>query len=881
MPEKLHTLEGITEWRLGNGLRVLLFQDSSSSKVTVNLTVFVGSRHEGYGETGLAHLLEHMLFKGTPTHPEVPRLLKDRGAQFNGTTWVDRTNYYETLNAGDDNLEFAIRLEADRLVNSFVRGEDLASEMTVVRNEFERGENNPQRILAQRMLSTAYEWHNYGKTTIGNRSDIERVPIERLRGFYRKHYRPDNAMVVVAGNFQEEKALALLARYFGAIPRPTPPLETPYTEEPPQDGERAVTLRRVGTIGLVGAVYHVPSGGHPDHAALDVLATALTQEPAGRLYRALVAGRLAASVSAVAYGFHDPGVFQVMVQAEKGQAVEVVRDALLTVLETLQTEPLTEEEVARARSKLDKNWELLLSDSNRVAVVLTEWAARGDWRLFFLHRQRLARVTADDLTRVARCYLQRSNRTVGVFIPTETPGRATIPPTPDLVQMVQEYRPVEAVAAGEFFDPTVANVEQRLQRTQLPCGVKALLLPRKTRGEVVQLSLTLHYGNEESLQVRTSSTQFLSRLMTRGTRKHSRQEIEDLLDGLKARLTPSGVLGDVGFTVECKKDAIPRVLEVLGDILREPSFPVEEFDILKRQYRDALERTRTEPQDLAARALQRKLNPFPPENVRHVPTIEGSIARLEAVTHAEVADLWSMQLGGQNGELVLVGDFDPDRVVEQTEAILRGWTAPTPYRRIERPAVAGIPGERVTIETPDKANAVYAAGLTLAMRDTDPYVPALEVGNFLFGSGSLSSRLGTRVRQKEGLSYSVSSRFQADNRDRSALFSISAIFNPSAREQIASVILEELEKMRQGDLLEPELESAKEAFLQSRKVLRGNDRVLIGLLRECLQADRTMTYHSDLERQVAELTPAQVTAAFREHLKPEKLVVIQAGDFRL
>src|SRR5262245_26083892 len=179
-PRKVAAVEGITEYQLDNGLRLLLFPDPSRPTVTVNMTVLVGSRHEGYGEAGMAHLLEHMVFKGTPTHSNVPKALRDRGAQFNGTTNSDRTNYFETLTATEDNLEFAIRFEADRLVNSFVRREDLLSEMTVVRNEFERSENSPGNLLGKRIMSTAYEWHNYGKTTIGNRSDIERVPIDNL-----------------------------------------------------------------------------------------------------------------------------------------------------------------------------------------------------------------------------------------------------------------------------------------------------------------------------------------------------------------------------------------------------------------------------------------------------------------------------------------------------------------------------------------------------------------------------------------------------------------------------------------------------------------------------------------------------------------------------
>ena len=270
-PEKVTTVEGITEYRLDNGLRVLLFPDPTRPKVTVNLTVLVGSRHEGYGETGMAHLLEHMVFKGTPTHPDIPGIMKERGAGFNGSTWLDRTNYFETLPAGDDNLEFAIRLEADRMINSPIKAEDLATEFSVVRNEFESGENSPRRVLSQRMMAVAYEWHNYGKSTIGNRSDIERVPVDSLRAFYKRFYQPDNAVLVVAGRFEEKKALAYIEKYFGAIPRPDRKLSATYTEEP-HAGRRAVRdpaagrQRRPGRRDLSRAcrlAFRVPRGRDP------------------------------------------------------------------------------------------------------------------------------------------------------------------------------------------------------------------------------------------------------------------------------------------------------------------------------------------------------------------------------------------------------------------------------------------------------------------------------------------------------------------------------------------------------------------------------------------------------------------------------------------
>ncbi|MCP4505885.1 MAG: insulinase family protein, partial [Fuerstiella sp.] len=393
MPKQIRSIEGITEYELDNGLQVLLLPDGSRPTVTVNLTVFVGSRHEGYGEAGMAHLLEHMVFKGTPDHPEIPKVMKERGAQFNGTTWLDRTNYYETLPASDENLEFAIHLEADRMVNSFIKAEDLASEMTVVRNEFERGENSPSRVLMQRMMGAAYEWHNYGKSTIGNRADIERVPVANLKEFYKRFYQPDNAMLVVAGKFEPEKALKLTQQYFGALPRPERKLNRTYTEEPAQDGERLVTLRRVGEVPTAGLTYHIPSGGHPDYPAIDVLATVMATEPSGRLYDNLVKKRQAASVFGFTFALHDPGIVLFGGEAAQGIDGADLLQGMIDVVEGGGQKDITEQEVERAKQELLKQRELKVASSRGIAVELSEWAAQGDWRLFFLYRDRLENVT--------------------------------------------------------------------------------------------------------------------------------------------------------------------------------------------------------------------------------------------------------------------------------------------------------------------------------------------------------------------------------------------------------------------------------------------------------------------------------------------------------
>ncbi len=536
--EKVATIEGVTEYRLANGARVLLFPEASRPTVTVNMTVLVGSRHEGYGESGMAHLLEHMVFKGTPDHPQVPKALRDHGANFNGTTNADRTNYFETMPATDENLEFGIAIESDRLVNSFVKGEDLTSEMTVVRNEFERGENSPASVLNERIHAAAYEWHNYGKSTIGSRVDIERVPIQNLRAFYQKYYQPDNCVLIVAGKFDEAKALALVEKHLGSIPKPTRQLTATYTEEPPQDGERTVTLRRVGAVGSVGAAYHIPSASQADWAPLSLLGGIISQSPNGRLYKALVESKLATSAQARADNLHDPGLFFATASCEPDR-LDAVRDALMKTIESLGDNAFTEDEVDKAKARSKRAAEVLQSNAQQMSQALSSASALGDWRLMFIQRDRVAGTTAAEVNRVTRAYFRTPNRTVGVYIPSREASRPEVPAAPPIEVVVKDYKGGSVGAEGEAFDPSPANLDARIAIVN--DGVlKAGMLSKKNRGDSVSLALTLRYGNPDSLKDRTVAAGMLPGLMMAGTKKHDRQALREALDALGVRISPGG-----------------------------------------------------------------------------------------------------------------------------------------------------------------------------------------------------------------------------------------------------------------------------------------------------------------------------------------------------
>jgi zinc protease len=711
-PVKVTTVEGITEYKLQNGLRVLLFPDQSKQTITVNITYMVGSSHENYGETGMAHLLEHLVFKGTPNHPNVPQELTAHGARPNGTTWVDRTNYFETFNATDENLKWAIDLESDRMINSYIAKKDLESEMTVVRNEFESGENDPFGVLMERVMSTAYLWHNYGKSTIGARSDIENVPIDRLQAFYRKYYQPDNAVLLVAGKIDEGKTLEEINKKFGTIPKPQRELPVIYTKDPTQDGERSVTLKRVGDVQIVMAAYHIPPGSHPDYAPASVLSQIISTEPSGRLYKALVETKKASRTGAFDFQWKEPGLMIAFAEVLKDKSLDDAKATMLSTLDDLMKNPPTAQEVDRAKNEILKQIELMFNSSERIGLSLSESIGAGDWRLLHLTRDRIKAVTAEDVAKAAKQYLKPDNRTVGNFIPTQNPERAEIPSAPDVASMVKDYKGQADVSAGEVFDPSPANIESRTTRSTLPSGLKVALLPKKTRGEAVQVRMTFRFGDEKSLANKGKAGEYAASMLNKGTSKHTRQEIKDEFDRLKANVNIFGNATSTNVTIETTGPNLPEVLKLVKEVLAEPSFPADEFEKLKNEDMASIESQRSEPQPLAITQIQRHINPYQKSDPRYVSTFDEDIADIKAVTLDEVKKFHKDFYGASNGTLSVVGDFNSKQIETLITELIGNWKTSAPYTRLVAKAVP-VTSINEKIETPDKANAFFVAGYNL------------------------------------------------------------------------------------------------------------------------------------------------------------------------
>ncbi len=882
--ERVTSVEGITEYRLtSNGMRVLLFPDETKPTITVNLTYLVGSRHENYGETGMAHLLEHLLFKGSKNHTDIDAEFTKYGASnFNATTSYDRTNYYEIIPATDTALAWALDLEADRMVNSFIAKKDLDSEMTVVRNEFEAGENNPVGIMQQRALSTAYLFHNYGKTVIGARSDIENVSIDRLQAFYRKYYQPDNAVLLLAGRFDEAKALQLIVNKFGNIPRPARTLAPTYTVEPVQDGERTVQLQRVGDVQAVAAVYHVAPGSHADAAPMQILSYVLGSTPSGRLHKALVETKKATNTFGFTFQLAEPGVAFFGTTLRPENSLEDARQTLLTTIQDISKNPPTKEEVDRARTALLKNIELALTSSESVGLILSEWVAKGDWRLFFLNRDRIRNVTPADVQRVAAQYLKESNRTVATFVPVAKPDRAEVPGVPDVAALVKDYKGDAALAAGEAFDSSPANIESRVTRTgEVKTGAPGLeiaLLPKRTRGNTVNAVMTLRFGDEQSLVGRSTVASLTGAMLMRGTKTRTRQQIQDELDRLKARINVSGGASSANVSIETVRENLPAVIRLVADVLREPAFDAKEFEQLKQQRLAAIEQGRSEPVQKAINAYQRHINPYPKTNVRYVPTIEEQLAETQAATLDDVKKFYADFYGASYGQLAVVGDFDPKEISALATNLFGDFRTPRPYARIAN-TVQVVPAVNLSLEAPDKANAFFIAGYNFPLRDTHPDYPALALGSYILGEDGLNSRLAKRIRGKEGLSYGVGGGFNAGALDDFGAFNASGIYAPQNAAKLEAALRDELAIAIKDGFTAEEVQNAKTGFTESRKSNRAENAALARQLNNYLFLDRTLAFDAELERRIQALTPAEVTAAVRKYLDPTKITIIKSGDF--
>ena len=868
--KKLHTVEGVTEYQLPNGLRVLLFPDASKPTITVNMTYLVGSRHEGYGETGMAHLLEHLMFKGSTNYPNPTKEFTKRGFRMNGSTWLDRTNYFVSFTATEDNLDWALGWSADAMINSFIAQKDLDTEMTVVRNEFEMGENKPINVMLKRMQSVLFDWHNYGNSTIGARSDIEHVKIENLQAFYHRYYQPDNAVLMVSGKIDEKQTLAKIEKIFGAIPKPTRELPQLWTEEPIADGARYFEIRRAGEMKMVSVAYRIPSALHPDAQLINLGADVLGDIPRGRLHKALVETGIATQVFAWPMPGYAPGFAMFGAMLPKDGDHEKAQKILVeTVESTFKKEPLKAEELSLMAREEKTLYERMFADPEAFGVDISDYIALGDWRLFFIHRDSWEKMTPEEVTAAWNRFFVRDNRVVGVFLPDDKPQRAQMTPAPTLDEVLSKYEFKTEGQTAEVFDATPDNLNARTQRFNIG-DVNIALLPKQTRGETVVVRMNFRYGNEQSLAGTRAVASLMNEMFERGTATKSRDQITDAF----TKLQIDGGVGQYTTTKEHLADSLALMVELWS----EASMPAKDFDELKAEYSNYLQSRLDDPRVLASDAITEHFNHYPKNDVRYRLTSKELKSAIEATTLEDVKHFYKTNFGINRGEISIVGDFDADKVREQLESLIGKKQSQVAYERVIREH-ADIAPTRIVIDTPDKENATLVARFAFAGNKDDSDAIAMHVANWIFGgSTGLSNRLMMRLRQKEGLSYGAGSSVVLPSFGNDAYWGMQAILAPQNLRKAELALYEEIDRVLKDGFTQEELDEAKKGFIDYRAINRSQDALVASSWISMMQEGRDWMESKENDEKVKNLTLEEVNQAFRKMVKRDGLTVVLAGD---
>ena len=867
----VRTVGGIAEYTLdSNGLQVLLMPDKTVPVATFMVTYHVGSRNEVTGTTGATHLLEHLMFKGTEKFDRshgtgFDQVLERVGAETNATTWLDRTNYFATVS--ENALPLLIEVEADRMRNLALREEDRQPEMTVVRNEFERGENLPVQALSKELWASAFLAHPYHHDTIGWRSDIEHVPIEKLRAFYDTYYWPNNATVTVIGDFDAAGTLAVIREHYGRIPKSPHPFPEVYTKEPEQTGQRRVIVKRGGELGVVAIAHKIPQGTHPDWPALQVLSDILSHGKGSRCYRELTDKNLTIVVEGDT-GFHrDPSLHILSAELAQDAKPEVVERKMMAVIEKIKAEGVTPTEVQTAINGWVADRAFESDGTFALASEINECIAVGDWSLYVSVEDRIKAVTPADVQRVAKLYLVDKHSVVGWFVPTTEESEE---PAAEVAK--QTFKPKTVLApkplAKPLPPPPVPGIAHRVVRQQV-AGIDVLACPTSVKG-IVHMSGSLPAG--EAASKNRGLAYLASGMIERGTTKHDQFAVADLLENVGASLKFTVKTDTLQFSAKCLTKDVPLVVAMIAEQLRQPAFAAAELTKLKKELASELQQSLEDADHQAEVAFSRVV--FPAGHPAHLSTAQELVAEIKAAKLAEVKAFHAANYSPAGMHLVVVGEVDPEAFKAEVARAFDGWK-PQPVRAMDAAVSGPVAGGESVVKMADKSSISVVIGQPTGLRAGDPGWLALRIGSDVLGQG-FTSRLIGNVRDREGLTYGIGTAMR-DDTYRQGQWAVTGTFAPSLLDQGLASARREIRKWWSEGITADELEYRKSAVAGQFTVGLETTEGLAEKLLLCVQRGFELNWLDEFPGKVNALTLEEVNGALKRHLDPDKMATVKAG----
>lgn len=859
---------GIKEFTMtSNGLTVLIKEDKTAPVATFMVTYRVGSVNEATGHTGATHLLEHLMFKGSKNYKngKADVILDSIGARTNATTWTDRTNYFGTLPS--NHLETIIKIEADRMRGAIIVEEDRQSEMTVVRNEFERGENSPQRVLDQHIWSMAFQAHPYHHSTIGWKSDIENMPIEKLKEFYDIYYWPNNATVSIVGDVDTKEGLALVKKYFGKIRRSKHEIPTVYTTEPEQEGQRRVVLNRAGQQGVVGVAFKSPPAADKDMAPMIVLGQILDSGKNSRFYKQITDKGLVTSISASPSKFKYEGLFEIYASLTPGTKHEKVEELILEVLEEVKDSGVKEKELQKAKTKLITSRLFSQDGSYAIASGLNEAIASGDWTLYTSYEEKIKKVTLADIKRVANKYLVTQKSTVGYFIPEVSTGGGLLKGASAHRHHNGPYyfkKEEDLKEAGGFFQKGVEFSEP----------TEGVFLYTLKRGKgVVTLNGSMLGGYNYAEQKQQVPSLVVS-MLDQGTTNKTKFQISDELESVGARLDFGSGPSRVSFSAKFLSKDTDRVLGLMAEQLQSPSFNEEEFKKVKKRREASLKRAKESTWNNAFDDFLLSVYGDKHQNTPTDP--EKAIKELDKIDIEDLKAFHKKNYGRGSMFIVAVGDVSHESLSKKIKKEFGGWKksplVETPENR------TGTPTKKVNyISMKDKTSSDLLYGIALDINEDSPEFLPLSVATRVLG-GSFTARLMRKVRVEDGLTYGVYSSITGTTNKSPGAWIAYGTYSPDLLKKGEVSMEGVIEMWIDSGITKEELSNMKSTIIGSTQV--GYD-TTSGISRAILSSvvnKGGVKYLDEYANKIESITLEEVNKAIKKHIKFNLLYKVAAGS---
>ena len=856
---------GIKEYTMtSNGLRVLLKQDNTAPVATFMVTYEVGSRNEAIGYTGSTHLLEHLMFKGsrkfnTKKGNSVFQTLQSLGARMNATTWLDRTNYFAVLPS--EHLETLIEIEADRMRNAYIKEEDRQSEMTVVRNEFERGQNSPSGVLDENIWATAYQAHPYHHSTIGWKEDIENVSIERLREFYDTFYWPNNATAIAIGDFTEKEALSMIKKHFGKIRKSTKPIPEVYTAEPKQEGIRTITLKRAGQQGIVGVAHKTPAATHPDAPAFMVLSSILSSGKNSRFYKNITDKGLTTSVYIWDSLFRDPGLFTVYANLSPDVDHKTVEKAVVDEYEKIKKDGVSDEEVKNAQTQLIASMKFRQDGSYAIASGLNEAIASGDWTLYTTYDEKIGTVTKEDVQRIVKEYFKEDLSTIGYFIPLGAGGqnKKLATSAKDLEKMkLKHYSEEEELLSSKVVDSEPVE------------GIRLLTLKRGSG--VVTLTGSM-LGGDIYASGNARTADMVAAMLDQGTTNMTKFEISAKLESAGARLGFFNGQARVGFSGKFLSEDTKMVFDLLADQLKNPLFAEEDLNKVKKRqvanYKRSKESTR-------GNATNNMLKAFYGTGHQNSPTDpDKAIEEIKKITPKNLKDFHLKNYGAGTMVIVAVGDVDHNSLESLIKEGFGGWKK-SPLKEKKEAGTANKASDKVYVTMQDKTSTDFLVGTALGIDRYHPDYLPLYVATHTLG-GNFSARLMQTVRVKEGLTYGINSSMRGFGNGNDGYWMVGGTFSPKLLSKGESSTLREIKKWAEEGITQKELDITKSTLTGGFQVGFDSTGGLAGGILDAIIVHGDLTYLDNYPERIKAITLDEANTAISKYIFFDDLYQVAAG----